>query len=201
MGITRRDSLISLVLMSVVAAANAQTPSLNDVNELSSMQVSASGVITAIDPKTRAVTLRPSDGGEVFTVQADGVRNFSQLEVGQIVTLTYYHAVAMELQPAGSAEPGAYREGEQVRAAAGGLPGGKAVDVITVLAPIVAIDPVKHTVAIQGPQGNNRIVAVRNPSYQAVLPQLKKGDLVRLTFTDAVAVDVAPASAGPASAD
>ena len=198
MDIIARGSL-SLLLIGVLAAANAQTPSMGDVHDAAVTQESASGVITVIDAATRAVTLRPSDGGEAFTVQADSVRNFSQLEVGQIVTLTYYHAIAMDLQPAGSAEPGAYRDAEEVRAAPGQLPGGEAVDVVTVLAPIVAIDPVKNTVAIQGPRGNNRIVAVRNPAYQAVLPQLRKGDLVRLTFTDAVAVNVTPGASAAAA--
>lgn len=200
MNLAFRGSWLWVFTSMVVTSAIAQTPSLSDVREASVKRESASGRIAAIDPKTRAVTLRPSDGGEPFTVQADGVRNFDRLQVGQVVTITYYHAVAMDLQPAGTAEPGAYRGGEQVRAAPGQLPGGEAVDVITVMAPIVAIDPVKHTVAIQGPLGNSRIVAVRNPAYQAVLPQLKKGDLVRVTFTDAVAVDVAPASPEAAAA-
>lgn len=66
------------------------------------------------------------------------MRNFSQLEVGHIVTLIYYRAIAMELQPPGNAKPG------------------------------------ESTAAIHGPRGNSRVVAVCNPSYHPVLPQLRK---------------------------
>lgn len=169
--------------------AQAQT-SLNDVHEEVAASATGSGTIKAIDPKTRRVTLQPSDGGKAFTVQADGVRNFDQLRVGQTVAATYYESMAIDLQPAGSAEAGAYVEQEAARAKSGALPGGIKAQVVTVFAPIVAISTDKNTVAIQEPDGNHRIVAVRKPEYQALLPALKKGDLVRLTFTEAVAIGI-----------
>lgn len=174
----------------LVLTAAAQTPSMDDVHEAATTSVMGQGTIQAIDPQKRTVTIRPSDGGNAFTVRADDVRNFGQLKVGQVVTATYYRSVALALQPAGSAEAGAYAEQDVARAEPGDLPGGMIADTVTVFAPIVAIDTGKNTVAILEPDGNHRIVAVQNPRYQALLPGLKKGDLVRLTFTEAVAIGV-----------
>ena len=187
--------LLCCLMALAFTAAHAQTPAISDVQEKqSAMEATARGSITAIDPQARTVTIQPETGDGVLTVQArpEVVRNFDQLRVGQTVILNYHRSVAVNLQPAGSAEHGAYLEQQAARAVPGQMPGSIKANVLTVIAPIVAIDANKYTVAIQDQKGNNKIVAVHDPRYQAMLPQMKKGDLVRLTLTEAVAVGILP---------
>ncbi|MGE8620410.1 MAG: hypothetical protein ACN6O0_21515, partial [Achromobacter spanius] len=47
-----------------------------------------------------------------------------------------------------------------------------------------------NLVTLKGPQGGMRTVQVRDPALQARLQQLKEGDLVDFTITQAVAAAV-----------
>ena len=123
----------------------------------------------------------------------DEVRNFAQLEVGDTVTLMYRRSVAFDLQPAGSAEAGAYIEQDGARAVEGAKPAGIVGERVTVLAPIVAIDRAANTVSVRGPRGNVQMIDVVKPEYQKQLGKLKIGDLLRITYTEALAVSVSKA--------
>jgi hypothetical protein len=56
---------------------------------------------------------------------------------------------------------------------------------ITVTATITAIDTKARTVTVKGPQGNLETVKVRDPKN---LAGVKVGDLVELTYTQALAI-------------
>lgn len=80
--------------------------------------VTLQGQITALNTQTRAVTVTGTDGGAVEFVAGPEVRNFNQLKVGDRVTLDYKAAVALALEPAGSAPVGVTKSGQD-RAGAG----------------------------------------------------------------------------------
>jgi hypothetical protein len=52
-------------------------------------------------------------------------------------------------------------------------------------ATITAIDPKAQTVTVKGPQGNEETIKVRDPKN---LTGVKVGDLVELTYTQALAI-------------
>lgn len=158
------------------------------------MDQSVSGTITAIDASTRRLTVRGEEGNEVIVNAGDGVRNFSQLALGDVITLMYRRAVAFDLQPAGSGEAGAYIDEGAVAAQPGQKPGGAVGETVTVLAPIVAIDRSGNTVSVRGPRGNIQEIDVLNPEYQRQLGKLKIGDLLRVTYTEAMAISVTAGS-------
>ena len=123
---------------------------------------------------------------------ASGVRNFNQIHVGDTISVDYLNAVAIDVQPAGSAEPGAYIKDDKDVAKLGEKPRAGKSETVTVLAPITAIDTVKNTVTLQGPRGNQVTLDVVKPEHRARLAQLKVGDMLRVAFTEAVAVQVRP---------
>jgi len=49
-----------------------------------------------------------------------------------------------------------------------------------------------NSVQIKGPGGNVHTVTVQNPSVQQKLQDVKPGDLVQITYTEAVAAAIRP---------
>jgi hypothetical protein len=155
-----------------------------------SSRVNLQGQITALDKATRAVTVTGSDGASVEFVAGPAVRNFNQLKVGDTVSLDYEAAVALELQPAGSAQVGVSTAQGGTVAPLGGRPGGTIAKTISLVTEVVAVDPVANTIALKGPRGNTQIIAVQREDLRAKLPNVKRGDLLRISYTEAVAVDI-----------
>jgi hypothetical protein len=148
--------------------------------------------VTAINTPSRLVTVRGPDGNEVEVHADETVRNFEQVRVGDRVVLDYVRAVTVDIQPAGSAEPGAYIKQDQKAAKTGEKPAVGASEVVTVLAPIRAIDTANNTITVEGPRGNVVTLDVTRPEHRARLAQLKVGDMLRIAFTEAAALRVQP---------
>jgi Cu/Ag efflux protein CusF len=73
----------------------------------------------------------------------------------------------------------------------GEKPGGTAGQSVTVTTTITGIDPAAGTVTLTGPGGQSRTIKARDP---ANLKKVQVGDLVDITYSEAVAVAVRPAS-------
>ncbi|WP_342316206.1 hypothetical protein [Lysobacter sp. FW306-1B-D06B] len=168
-------------------AARAPSPTA-----IAAVTLSVEGQVTDIDTPNRLITVRGPDGNEVEVHADDTVRNFEQVRVGDIVALDYLRAVTVDIQPAGSAEPGAFiKQGKDV-AKTGERPRLGTAEVVTVLAPIRAIDLANNTITVEGPRGNVVTLDVQRPEHRARLPELKVGDMLRIAFTEAAAVSVRP---------
>jgi len=153
--------------------------------------VSATATVKAIDQKTRMVTLRRADGSQ-FTFRAgDEVRNLPQVKVGDTVTVTYYESLAYEVKKPGQGAPGAAMAEQVGRAPAGDKPGIAGARVATVTTTIAAIDKAAGTVTLRGPEGNAETIKVRYPEK---LNQVSVGDLVEITYTEALGVAVEEAT-------
>lgn len=154
--------------------------------------VTLQGKITALDKASRAVTVTGRDGASLEFVASPEVRNFDQLRVGDQVSLDYEEAVALELQPAGSSPVGVTAAQGGTVARAGDRPGGALSRTVSVVTEVAAVDPVRHTIALRGPRGNTQIIAVQREDLRAKLPSVKRGDLLRISYTEAVAVSIRP---------
>ena len=175
-----------------VAPAAPPLPAASRSYTIDSSHVTLQGAITGIDKASRTVTIRGSEGAEVELVASDEVRNFDQLQVGDSVALDYDEAVALQLQPAGSAQVGVTSEQGGTVAAAGTKPGGSMSDTISIVTEVVAVDPIANTIALKGPRGNTQKIAVEREDLRAKLPNVKKGDLLKISYTEAVAVSIRP---------
>jgi hypothetical protein len=143
-----------------------------------------------VDHDTRLITLRGTDGAEATIEAGPEVRNFDQLKVGDIVTAHYQRALALELLPAGSASTGVAIEGGAVGAPKGERPGMTGGHSVTIVAKLAAVDMKNHTVTLVGDDGEKHVIEVKDPARQARMNQLKVGDMVRITYVEAVAVTV-----------
>jgi hypothetical protein len=59
---------------------------------------------------------------------------------------------------------------------------------------VVNVDAEANEVTFKGPRGMNRTVKVQDPDLQKKLPDLKAGDEVQLTYTEAAAAAIRPAA-------
>jgi Cu/Ag efflux protein CusF len=167
------------------ALADEQKPAAGGFSDSIEMQAT----VTAIDLKTRMVTLKGPDGNETTIHVDERARNLPQVKVGDVVKIAYMQAVAWKVNKSSKAAP-TEAEAAEVRAKPGEKPGGAAGQRITFTATIEAIDLANGTVTLKGPQGNSRTIKARNP---ANLKKVKVGDLVDITYTEAVAIKVEPA--------
>ncbi|WP_145477544.1 hypothetical protein [Stenotrophomonas rhizophila] len=176
-----------------IAAPPAATPAARTMPgpvNAASAGITLQGTITALDTRTRAVTVTGADGGALEFVAGADVRNFNQLKVGDKVTLDYTAAVALDLQPAGSAPVGLTKSQSQTIPTRGAKPGGARSSTIELVTEVAAVNPTANTIALRGPSGNTQLIAVERPDLRAKLPSVKRGDLVKISYTQAVAVAI-----------
>jgi len=151
--------------------------------------VEARATVTAIDMPQRLVTLK-DEKGEVFTVEVpDSVKNLSQVKVGDEVIASYTEALAWQVKPAGQGAPGVSAGDDVTTAKPGDKPAATVGRSVTMTATITAIDLANGTVTLTGPGGNSQTIKARDP---ANLRKVQVGDLVDITYSEAVAVAVRP---------
>jgi len=133
--------------------------------------VKVTGAVKAIDKDEQSVTLvDPPNGRLTLAVQAP--RRLDGLKVGDPVVATYYEALVIDVRPAVAAQPGD-------RAA------GPIESQVTLT--VAAVDGKNGVLTIKGLEGTAETVKVRDPK---ILTGIKAGDLVQLTFTPALAVEL-----------
>jgi Cu/Ag efflux protein CusF len=153
--------------------------------------VEMQATVTAIDVATRMVTLKGDDGIET-TMQVDNrARNLAQVKVGDVVKVAYVQALAWQLSKSTKMEPTVEVEEAAGRTEPGQKPGGAAGRRITMTAQIEAIDTAAGTVTLKGPGGKSRTIKAKNPEN---LKKVKVGDLIDISYTEAVAIKVEPAA-------
>ncbi len=156
-------------------------------------QITTVATVQKLDLAKRVVTLKGQDG-KVFSIHAgDQVKNLPQVKVGDQVSTTYYESIAYEVHKpgTGTAEVGVVGASGVGAAQPGEKPAGVAADVIQVTATIVSIDKATPSVTLQRPDGEVVAVRVRDPKK---LEGVAVGDLVEITYTQALAIIVEPAS-------
>jgi len=147
--------------------------------------------VTAIDLKTRMVTLKGPEGNASTFYVDKSARNLPQVKVGDVVKITYVEALAWKVNKSHKTAPSPVVETAATRTASGAKPGGAMARRISITASIEAIDLANGTVTLKGPEGNSRTIKARNP---ANLKKVKVGDLVDITYTESVALKVEPAA-------
>lgn len=180
------------VVLAAFAACWAQCALAQASVEFSDL-VEAAATVSAIDRAQRLVTLRGPEGGELTLQAGPEVRNFAQLEIGDIVRLSYeqYYRAA-RISPDEAPEFSAARSAGAARAAEGERPGVAigAIDTMTVM--IESIGPDGRTATFVTADGALEAIYVQRAESRAFARSLKAGDLVQLTFARAVAILVEP---------
>jgi len=176
--------IISLALFAGCATTQMPSGRTADV-------VESRATVTAIDSQKRLLTLKDSGGKETVVEAGPVVKNFDQIKVGDEVVISFTEALAWQVKAAGQGAPGISSQDEVTRAQSGERPGATVGSSVTITATITAIDMANATVTLTGPGGKSRTIKARNP---ANLRKVKVGDLVDITYSEALAVSVKPVS-------
>lgn len=168
------------------AARTAPLPS----GTLAEGTASMTATVQKVDLKTRRVTLVGADGTPQTITVPEGVRNLPQVKKGDVVVATFQESLAYEVRKKGTTEPGVAVASGGARAEPGQRPAGVGATAVTITATITGIDKRNGTVTITAPDGESTTVKAKNP---ANLDLIRTGDLVDITYTEAVAIAVEPA--------
>jgi hypothetical protein len=173
------------MLMAVLAAgcaASTQKPS-GRVEDA----IQARATVTEVDLRERLVTLKDEGGRELVVEVPDDVKSLDQVKAGDEVIVSYTTAVAWQVRRAGDAAPGVSEQTAFNTEKAGEKPAGTLGHSVTLTTAITAVDLSHDTVTLTGPEGRSRTIKVREP---ADLRKVQVGDLVDITYSEAVAIAV-----------
>jgi hypothetical protein len=190
--LTRRAAAAALVATAAAlpgGPATAQNPTVvNVVPESATETLHAQ--ITALDSRSRRVTLRGANGRSVTVTAGPAVR-LDALKVGDTVNATYHRSVAFLVSP-----PGAPVAPDAIAAAAARPvqgPGGVAIEVVRVSGAIVGIHPSSQTVDMVDPAGGGVItVHVTDPARVAMLGTLRVGETITVVISQTLAASIEP---------
>ncbi|MEN9944660.1 MAG: hypothetical protein RLY18_618 [Pseudomonadota bacterium] len=145
------------------------------------------GKFKSVDPKTREVVIIGPNGNEYKTVLGDEVRNFNQIKVGDIVTLTHVEILVADIKKPSKVEIRERVETEKAaRAKLGDKPAAAIERQVTVVADVTAVDEKKGTITLRGAT-RTLDLKVKDPK---VLKGVKVGTQVEATVTEIIAIEV-----------
>lgn len=175
----------------VLSLAACQAPAPKPMATIESTE-EVSATVEKIDVAERLLSLRTADG-EVVTVEVDpAVQNLAQMKVGDRVVARYREAIGAQITTSASGAPATVKLNAD-RAKPGERPGASVSSATTIPVTISSVDAARSLVSFYGEDGLVRAITVETPEAKAFIKQLKAGDKVEVTFTEAFAVSVEPA--------
>ena len=164
------------------------------INTATLVEVTAK--VTAIDMENRLVTITGPAGNSVVIQVTDQVKNLPQAKVGDLVDIKYYRSAFAEIvKTEGDAGLGVTEVGAaKLGAATGEKPAGAIGVEVKRRAEVVFVDPYQKFISFRSPdRGLRKISLKESPELQHYLQELKKGDVVEVTYTEALAISLEPA--------
>jgi hypothetical protein len=141
--------------------------------------------VEAIEQSTRTMTVK-DDKGIYETIQAPPeMKRFSELKVGDKITARYYENVVVRLKKPGEAAVDV--DSAAITRSEGQRPAGTAAMQRTITVKVTAMDPKTSSVTVNGPNG---YTYSRRVADKKVFAQLKVGDQLDMTWTDALLISV-----------
>jgi hypothetical protein len=152
---------------------------------------SVTATVTEIDYKSRQATLKMPDGTLVPVAVSEAAYNFDQVKVGDLVDISYTQSIAIKLEKDSGGQPSVASSSGMERAPKGQKPQGTIYNTVDIRAKVVSVDYKTRKVELSGPNGNIVPVTV-DPSVPNI-ENIKVGDTVAATYTEAIAISVRPA--------
>jgi hypothetical protein len=189
--VSRTRSFLSAVGLSCAfllpACAQQQQAEVSKPSYVTSSIVTERATVLAVNRPERMVVLRGEDGDTHGLILDERVKNFDQIEVGDVVTAQYQAETAIFVRPStGAPTEDAARTLQTARP--GEKPGAVATHINEITATVEGIDYSNRTITLKGPRGRTRTIKV-SPEVEN-FNAVRKGDEVVVRHTNAVAVAV-----------
>ena len=179
---------ICVSLLATIAAGCASVPESVEIVETEEI----AAIVTAVDQSQRLVTIRGPQGDEVTLEAGPEVRNLAQVQIGDTVRVIYEQAYIATLTDAEEVDPSAPVTVGAAVAELGERPGAAVGAMATMTVRIESVGPDGLTVTFSGPDGQLQAIYVQREESQAFVRSLRPGDIVELTFAQALAITVEP---------
>lgn len=170
-----------------VAAAPVAAPGTAPAGAVAAT-ATISGKVVRVEPKRRVVTLEMADGRHLTVRAHASVKDLEKLKPGDVVAATYYESVAYDVKKAGAAKPG-FKVAEASDVQPGTIPAAGDARAVTVTARVNTVDQTAGTLTLAAADAHPVTVRVKDPR---LLADIKGGDLVQITYTEAIAVAIEP---------
>lgn len=153
------------------------------------IRVNIQASVENINAEKREITLKGPEGDLVTLTAGEAVQRFDEIKVGDTVEAVYWTFLRAEFR-----EPTVEEKANPIvvlaeagRAPEDVDPAGAVGAVVKAVVKVVGINKEGRKVAIQGPRGNSMILPVED---DAVLNNLKIGEVVIMTYAEAVALSL-----------
>jgi hypothetical protein len=154
-------------------------------------KMSLSATVEKVDVKKRTLMLKNEQGNTVKVNVPESVSRLDAIKKGDKITLDYYEAVALSLKKPVPGEKPSASETAMGERTPGTLPGGLVAKNVTATVEVMKIDKDNHQVTIKGPGGEMDTVKI-DESMAPQLDKIKKGDRIKASYTEAIAISVTP---------
>ena len=145
------------------------------------------GKFKSVDQKTRQVVIVGPNGNEFKTTLGNEVKNFNQIKVGDIVTLTHVEIFVADIKKPSKVEIRERVETEKaVTAKLGDKPAAAIERQVAIVADVTAVDEKKGTLTVRGAT-RTLDIKVKDPK---VLKGIKVGAQIETVVTEIIAIEV-----------
>ena len=145
------------------------------------------GKFKSVDQKTRQVVIVGPNGNEFKTILGNEVKNFNQIKVGDIVTLTHVEIFVADIKKPSKVEIRERVETEKaVTAKLGDKPAAAIERQVAIVADVTAVDEKKGTLTVRGAT-RTLDIKVKDPK---VLKGVKVGTQIEAVVTEIIAIEV-----------
>lgn len=179
--------LAALLLFTAPSWSDESAPATDKPSFHSSQTAIVTATVEAINHETREVTLIGPEGGVVSFVASEEARNLDQVNVGDTVIAEYEQSLSIEVFANDGSAPGTGGFAAEGRTAKGEMPGVTAIDAQVITATVEEINLEDNTFKLKGPSGEINEYVAQDPEN---LKKAAVGDLVVITYTQAVAISV-----------
>jgi Cu/Ag efflux protein CusF len=192
----------TLTFLMIAGVAFAAAPLSAQVRDLDDTQVAVSpgkalyttkvrseATVKKIDYKTRKFTLVTADGETAPMTAGPEIKNFNKVKVGDKVIANYEESIELTLVKGGKEPIGRREMNADELAAAGAVPGAKAISKTVIVANVTKVDKKKGVVTLQGAT-DAMDLKIKDPKQ---LGLVKVGDQVRAMATTSLALSLEPA--------
>ena len=167
------------MVLGVASRAQAQ------VKVIPGEKITVTATVEAVEQSTRTMIIRTKEG-ELRTVQLGAGAAVASIHPGDAVSATYYENIIVRKKPAGEPDVDTLEiAGHRGASKAGGTIGVQQA----ITATVTAIDMNVPSIALSGPRGWSYSSKVQD---KKALEQLKVGDKVDITWTEAILIAVTP---------
>lgn len=174
--------VLSAAITSIAAVALA-----GQAKEVPGEMVTVTAKVVATELQHRTLTLEKPDGTYTTVVVPESYKRFEGIKVGDTVTARYYDNIVFRKLAPGEKPVNEASGG--ITPAPGTRPSGTASVQRTITTKITAIDEKIPSITFTGP---NNWVYSQKVKDRALLKTVAVGDLVNITWTEALSIEVTP---------